>query len=46
MADKIDKIKLQLEMSGFALLKGFAKDIQSLGQSLKLSRPDVAKFAG
>jgi len=45
MAQKIDKILLQLEMKGFPLVKGFAKDIQSLGQSLSLSRPDIANFA-
>jgi len=45
MAQKIDKILLQLEMKGFPLLKGVGKDFNNLSKGLKLTTNEVKLFA-
>jgi len=45
MAQKIDKILLQLEMKGFPLLKSVGKDFNNLSKGLKLTTREVKSFA-
>ena len=45
MAQKIDKILLQLEMKGFPLLKSVGKDFNNLSKGLKLTTVEVKSFA-
>ena len=45
MAQKIDKILLQLEMKGFPLLKSVGKDFNNLSKGLKLTTKEVKQFA-
>ena len=45
MAQKIDKILLQLEMKGFPLLKSVGKDFNNLSKGLKLTTKEVKSFA-
>ena len=45
MAQKIDKILLQLEMKGFPLLKSVGKDFNNLSKGLKLTTKEVKAFA-
>ena len=45
MAQKIEKIFLQLEMKGFPLLKNVGKDFNNLSKGLKLTTLEVKAFA-